>query len=54
MKQKAKIMTETMNKSVAKTESNEQKTDLHQNCGTSDCCGQCETAVKPIVKEEKQ
>lgn len=24
---------------------------LHDKCGTSDCCGQCSTAVKDIVKK---
>lgn len=53
MRQKEKKMT-TMNNQQVKTESKKDITELHPNCGTSDCCGQCETAVKPIVKEEKQ
>jgi len=53
MRQKEKKMT-TMNNQQVKTESKKDNPQSHQNCGTSDCCGQCETAVKPIVKEEKQ
>jgi bacterioferritin-associated ferredoxin len=53
MRKKEKKMT-TMNNQQVKTESKKDITELHPNCGTSDCCGQCETAVEPIVKEEKQ
>ncbi len=53
MTEKEKKMT-AMNNQKVKTETKKDITELRPNCGTSDCCGQCETAVKPIVKEEKQ